>query len=370
MFCAVYALLSVSFIAVAADTPASIASSYALSTSTSLPFPSATEASTDTQTLLSTEWGLSKGRIQNGGPDLEFVSDPFPNSPAPGTTPNTSAPVTYPAGSFSGNTGGSQFYNLWNTSNLSGFGSMLLSYEVAFDAGFDWVKGGKLPGLRGGGPDGCSGGDASDGSSCFSARIMWRPNGAGEAYTYTPLPDSFCSDNDVICNSDGFGTSLDRGSFTFESGKWNHITLLVQMNNPVDVAKLSHYFRFFLGCSQRLPAATLKYSALRRLVCGPRSGVISFNDVQALQQPDMQIRTTTNLSINGMYFSTFFGGSDSSWATPNTTHTYFRNIQLWAGSNPSNLTGSVVSSAVAVPRWHPTSTALFVALLVGLSSVL
>nr|GAT56371.1 predicted protein [Mycena chlorophos] len=341
MFCAVYALLSASFIAVAADTPASIASSYALSTSTSLPFPSATEASSDTQTLLSTEWGLSKGRIQNGGPDLEFVSDPFPNSPAPGTTPNTSAPVlqvTYPAGSFSGNTGGSQFYNLWNTSNLSGFGSMLLSYEVAFDAGFDWVKGGKLPGLRGGGPDGCSGGDASDGSSCFSARIMWRPNGAGEAYTYTPLPDSFCSDNDVICNSDGFGTSLDRGSFTFESGKWNHITLLVQLNNPVDVQN-----------------GNIK---------------VYFNDVQALQQPDMQIRTTTNLSINGMYFSTFFGGSDSSWATPNTTHTYFRNIQLWAGSNPSNLTGSVVSSAVPVPRWHPTSTALLVALLLGLSSVL
>ena len=27
---------------------------------------------------------------------------------------------------------------------------MMVSYEVAFDAVFDWVKGGKLPGLRGG----------------------------------------------------------------------------------------------------------------------------------------------------------------------------------------------------------------------------
>ena len=42
---------------------------------------------------------------------------------------------------------------------------------------------------------------------------------------------------------------------------------------------------------------------------------------------------------------TFFGGDDSSWATPQTVHTYFRNIQLWGSSSPSNLTGTVVSAA-------------------------
>lgn len=58
---------------------------------------------------------------------------------------------------------------------------MLLSYELAFDAGFDWVKGGKLPGLRGGpNPDGCSGGNEPNGTDCFSTRLMWRQNGAGE----------------------------------------------------------------------------------------------------------------------------------------------------------------------------------------------
>ena len=58
---------------------------------------------------------------------------------------------------------------------------MLLSYEVAFEANFDWVKGGKLPGLRGGlATSGCSGGSKSNGGSCFSSRVMWRQNGAGE----------------------------------------------------------------------------------------------------------------------------------------------------------------------------------------------
>lgn len=40
-------------------------------------------------------------------------------------------------------------------------------------------------------------------------------------------------------------------------------------------------------------------------------------------------------------------GSDDSWATPETTYTYFRNITLWGGSSPSNFTGAEVN---AVPR--------------------
>ena len=100
--------------------------------------------------------GLSEGRIQNGGANLAFVTDPFPNAPAPGSGSNTSslnnasAPVLriqYLAGSFQdNNVGGAQFYAMWNASG-GAFQSMLLSYEVAFDSGFDWVKGGKLPGL-------------------------------------------------------------------------------------------------------------------------------------------------------------------------------------------------------------------------------
>lgn len=70
-------------------------------------------------------------------------------------------------------------YALWNTSG-DPWESMMVSYEVAFDKGFEWVKGGKLPGLRGGSPNGCSGGNQADGTSCFSTRMMWRTSGQGE----------------------------------------------------------------------------------------------------------------------------------------------------------------------------------------------
>jgi hypothetical protein len=167
-----------------------LAAQYALATSTVFPFPSATLAASDTTNLIVSQWSLGKGHIQDGTTDIAFVQDPFPNSPPPGD-PSTTSPtnssstvlqVTYPQGSFSNETGGAQFYNLWNTTDGSSFGSMLLSYEIAFDQNFDWVKGGKLPGLRGGlDSSGCSGGDsAPNGEDCFSSRVMWRKFAEGE----------------------------------------------------------------------------------------------------------------------------------------------------------------------------------------------
>ena len=58
-----------------------------------------------------------------------------------------------------------------------------LSYTLRFSEDFDFVKGGKLPGLCGG-PENVSGGRPADGANGFSARLMWRKEGRGEAYIY------------------------------------------------------------------------------------------------------------------------------------------------------------------------------------------
>ncbi len=179
--------LSLSHIAQAAQIAASAAAAqFGLATSTVLPFPTSTQSSTDAQNLLVSQMGAEQGA--HPGRPREYR---LHRGPVPQTSPraacrrsNTSGPVmqiTYPEGSFSHDTGGVQFYSLWNTTDGSSFNSMMVSYEIAFDAGFDWVKGGKLPGLRGGlNSTGCSGGNKADGLDCFSSRLMWRKNGAGE----------------------------------------------------------------------------------------------------------------------------------------------------------------------------------------------
>jgi hypothetical protein len=166
--------------------PQAAASQFSLATSTSLPFPTATLSTNDTQTFLLSNWGISNGRIQSGEDDLAFVKDPFPSSGSSAGGPVLQ--VTYQADSYSHNTGGAQLYSLWNSSS-SPFQSMLLSYEMAFDSGFDWVKGGKLPGLRGGPAIyDCDGGSQPNGTDCFSTRMMWRTDGQGEGNPISATP--------------------------------------------------------------------------------------------------------------------------------------------------------------------------------------
>lgn len=161
--------------------PEDIAGQYSLTVSTSIPFPTATLSPTDTNSFLVNSWSLSNDRLQTRTQALAFVADPLPSSFAAPSVTNQPGPVlqvTYSKGSF-GDSDGSQFTSLFNGSIVPQ--SMLLSYEVAFDPGFQFVKGGKLPGLRGG-PDasGCEGGSQPNGTNCWSMRLMWRKDGAGE----------------------------------------------------------------------------------------------------------------------------------------------------------------------------------------------
>ncbi|KAG0045021.1 hypothetical protein BGZ83_009724, partial [Gryganskiella cystojenkinii] len=75
-----------------------------------------------------------------------------------------------------------------------------LEYQMMFEPGFNWVKGGKLPGIlvgseqgSGGGNTGCSGGGSAE--NCFSTRMMWRANGEGELYLYAARSVYFPSSN-------------------------------------------------------------------------------------------------------------------------------------------------------------------------------
>ena len=58
------------------------------------------------------------------------------------------------------------------------------SYRIRFDEAFDFVKGGKLPGLAGGTAN--SGGKVPDGYDGWSARLMFWENGKLSYYLYFP----------------------------------------------------------------------------------------------------------------------------------------------------------------------------------------
>ncbi|KAJ9124713.1 hypothetical protein QFC24_003080 [Naganishia onofrii] len=286
------------------------------------PRSSWTKGNNATVKYMREHWLLNNNNVQFGRQDLGFVQDPAQLPPFLGANKNKNdnlvLAVEYPAGSYSHATGGAQFISAFPNTTSPGPSAMLLSYSVYFPADYNFVHGGKLAGLRGGSPDGCAGGEQTDGTTCFSARLMWRDDGAGEVYAYLPEKvNNFCNQPNVICDPE-YGISLGRGQFTFQRGAWNDLALFVQLNNP--------------------PSA--------------RNGIIQLyhNGNKAIEFNNLILRTSSGIpSVSGQMFSTFFGGSDTTWSTPTRQFTYYKEMRMFAGvGNGSALAGAGTGTGAAV----------------------
>ena len=144
-----------------------------------------------------------------------------------------------------------------------------LRYTLRFSKDFDFVKGGKLPGLCGG-PDNVSGGRRATGTNGFSARLMWRKGGRGEAYVYHKNQKGDYGD-----------------SFAF----------------PAD-------FRFPTEAPVKVKIAVTMNTV------GKRDGVLRvwIDEKRMVERTDMEWRTVDSFGVDGLYFETFHGGGDVSWA--------------------------------------------------------
>lgn len=168
-----------------------------------------------------------------------------------------------------------------------------LNYDVRFDRGFQFVKGGKLHGLGPAKP--VTGGDPirPDG---WSARVMWRRGGEIETYTYhQDQPGKY-----------GERARVDR-TFLFEPGRWHAVSLHVRVNSPA--------------------------SASNGLVRLHVDGVlVETRDAARLRAADGDATRITQL-----LFSTFHGGNDPTWAPRGadggyaTVYAYFDNLAVFPG---------------------------------------
>jgi hypothetical protein len=220
------------------------------------------------------------GERQFGLDISEFVEDPA----APG---GTVLRTSYPEGSASRGMDGAPEGGMQAYMALPAPVEVLdLTYQVRFPEGFDFVKGGKLPGLYGGTEH--SGGDTPDGTNGLSTRYMWRTGGEGEVYAYLPT-------------SQDEGTSLGRGCWKFTPGEWTTLRQRVQLNSP------------------DAPDGRISVWQDDRLV---------------LDKGGLQFRTTDQLQVEGLFFSTFFGGGDESWASPTDQNVDFAGFTLAEGSEP------------------------------------
>ncbi|KAI7865103.1 hypothetical protein BDF14DRAFT_1970914 [Spinellus fusiger] len=218
------------------------------------------------------------------------------NDPAEPHSSNAVLRVRYPKGTRNparNPQGGIGFYA--QPIQISGTAkSVDFEYQVYFPKSFKFVLGGKLPGIFGG-TGRCSGG--IDTPTCFSTRFMWRKSGKGEVYSYLPESKqihSLCTAPSNICNKED-GYSIGRGSFSFKTDAWTTVRQVLKLNTP-----------------------------------GKTDGQLTIyaNGKQVYQQDNFVYRENKTGKNIGIYFETFFGGSDNTWETPKTQYTYFKGFQL------------------------------------------
>ena len=187
--------------------------------------------------------------------------------------------VRYPRGSINPShdtapVGGAGFYTRLDRP----LEAACLSYRVRFERDMRFARGGKLPGLYGG-DDPPSGNEPATGTNGFTVRLMWREHGEGEVYEY------------VVNQRRGqFGLSVGPGLFTFEGGRWTDIDLEIVLNDP-----------------------------------GAEDGRVRLwvDGEAVIDQRGVVFRTDRSVAIDGLMFSTFFGGSDADWASPQDQAAWF-----------------------------------------------
>lgn len=166
----------------------------------------------------------------------------------------------------------------WRSRLKSPKDALTISYDVRFGPDFDFVRGGKLPGLGGGSQEGkpnrfVAGGASVTGVNGWSVRVMWRKNGEAVAYAYhMDKPGTYGED---------FKWLWQGKPVKFNPGKWQRVQLKVTLNQP-----------------------------------GEKDGRIQawLDDRPVLDQGGLRFRTVPSLKIDSIHFSTFFGGHDDSWA--------------------------------------------------------
>ena len=185
--------------------------------------------------------------------------------------------VLYPEGGDGPRGGGAQWI-----AEFDGVEEAYLEYKVKFAPGFDFVRGGKLPGLAGGSAP--SGSAPADGVRGWSGRLMWRQRFTGEPGQPEQRTSSMISyakhlhsgfDQDGRQEDEEFWVEADGSETTVVPDVWYSLRQRVVMNTP-----------------------------------GQRDGILQLwiDGRLVLSQDNLQYRDVPDLKIDRMFFSTFFGG--------------------------------------------------------------
>ena len=161
------------------------------------------------------------------------------------------------------------------------FNTITYSYWVKFPNNFDFVLGGKLPGIGSDKPN--TGGNKPNGYDGWSIRSMWNRHGKLGQYVYH------------MDQKDKYGEFMEWNMPPISKGQWHHIQTTVQLNTPKQANGLIH---------------------------------TSVDGSMVLNRQNIRFRMTTGLKIERFLFSSFFGGTGKQWAPHKDEALYIDDINI------------------------------------------
>ena len=168
------------------------------------------------------------------------------------------------------------------------FDELTVEYKVMMDKDFKYIRGGKLPGLCGGSnPRGGTANISADDG--FSARIMWRENGALEQYVYFANQDPKKKPGTNLYWMDKAGKPA-----CMLPGVWHTFKTSIKMN---DIGKAN-------------------------------GKIISWLDGVEVLNTDIALRNDPALGIDSFQFVVYFGGNDETWYPEKDERIYFKDFRI------------------------------------------
>jgi hypothetical protein len=185
------------------------------------------------------------------------------------------------------------------------YSEVAVSYKVFFPRDWDFVLGGKLPGVWGGDPGSGGGNWNSDG---WSARVMFREGGEAVAYLYMSTDQGSYNGSekcplvknqgtgfdDIAHHTNGAGIDIWRKKgLQLKKGTWNSVTLAVKVNTR-----------------------------------GKADGSITLTVNGKTQTFNKICWSKTSQKINGLTFASWMGGGSAEYAPKKTQRADFKDITI------------------------------------------
>jgi len=171
---------------------------------------------------------------------------------------------------------------LWRADLGTKLDKLYYGFRFKLSDDFDFIKGGKLPGISGG--NGNTGGEIPNGKDGWSVRMMWNDEGKPVQYVYHPDQKGKYGDA-LFWNTQG----------KIPRGKWHTVQTFVQLNTPKK-----------------------------------KDGriVTWFNGKKILEKEDLRFRDINGLEIDRFLFVSFFGGHGPEWAPQKDETAYIDDVRL------------------------------------------